>query len=79
LQREDKTYHIFFEDIIGLIERTPEDRNDLLGTHKLVTSKIRIYNRSGVVENGSTTFYATLSEEFCQLFVHYLERSHRSA
>lgn len=80
LQREDKTYHILFEDIIGLIERTPVEQSiDMLGTHKIITSKIRIYNRSGVIENGAATFYATLSDEFCQLFVHYLERSHRPA
>ncbi|BCJ86624.1 hypothetical protein [Effusibacillus dendaii] len=80
LQRDDQTYHILFEDILGLIERKAEDgRPDEKGTHKIITNRIRVYNRSGVFEKGATTFYASLSDNFCKLFVYYLERSHRPA
>ncbi|WP_018132211.1 hypothetical protein [Effusibacillus pohliae] len=77
LQREDQTYHILFEDILGLIQRdTADGRPDDKGTHKIITNKIRVYNRSGVFEKGAATLYASLSESFCRLFLDYLERSH---
>lgn len=80
LQREDQTYHILFEDILGLIQRESADgRPDEKGTHKIITSRIKVYNRSGVFEKGAATLYASLSEGFCRLFLDYLERSHRPA
>ncbi|GAX89373.1 hypothetical protein [Effusibacillus lacus] len=80
LQREDQTYHILFEDILGLIQRESMDgRPDEKGTHKIITNRIRVYNRSGVFEKGAATLYASLSDNFCKLFLDYLERSHRSA
>jgi hypothetical protein len=78
LQREDQTYHILFDDIIGLIERDPAEWDER-GTHKIITNKIQVYNRSGVFEKGATTFYASLSESFSKLLVHYLELSHPPA
>lgn len=78
LQREDQTYHILFEDIIGLIERDPAESDDR-GTHKIIANRIQVYNRSGVFEKGAATLYASLSDSFTKLFVHYLERSHRPA
>lgn len=78
LQREDQAYHIFFDDIIGLIERDPAEWDER-GTHKIITSRIQVYNRSGVFEKGATTFYASLSDGFSRLMVDFLERSHRPA
>ncbi|MFC4766508.1 hypothetical protein [Effusibacillus consociatus] len=80
LQRDDQTYHILFEDILGLIQRDRSDgQPDEKGTHKIITNKIRVYNRSGVFEKGAATLYASLSDSFCKMFLHYLERSHRPA
>jgi hypothetical protein len=89
LLREDTSYHIFLDDILGVIEK---DEQDNLSTHqerygdthvihqfggrtfKIVTTKMRIYSRSGVVEKGASTLFTTLSNGFCEHLVTLLQK-----
>jgi len=83
LLRDDVSYHILLEDILGVMLRDEEEasvhRETVGDTHvshhfgtssyKIVVTKLRIYNRSGVYEKGSSTLYTQLSDGFCeQLF-----------
>lgn len=89
LLREDISYHIFLEDILGLIARDEEEATEYgrvigdtfvstLGTqhattYKIVVHKMRVYNRSGVFERGASTLYANLSSGFSQQLVELLQ------
>ncbi|PWK15523.1 hypothetical protein [Tumebacillus permanentifrigoris] len=88
LLREDISYHILLEDILGLISRDEEEANvleQLLGdtrvssqlngvmTFKIVVHKMRVYNRSGVHERGASTVYANLSNGFSTQLVELLQ------
>jgi hypothetical protein len=88
LLREDISYHILLEDILGLISRDEEEANvheHMLGdtrvssqltgamTFKIVVHKMRVYNRSGVHERGASTVYANLSNGFSTQLVELLQ------
>ncbi|MBL0388507.1 hypothetical protein JJB07_18040 [Tumebacillus sp. ITR2] len=89
LLREDISYHILLEDILGLISRDEEDtqvHNHIVGdirvtanmsnganTYKIVVHKMRVYNRSGVHERGASTLYANLSNGFSEQLVELLQ------
>ncbi|KEO84231.1 hypothetical protein [Tumebacillus flagellatus] len=89
LLRDDISYHILLEDILGLISRDEEedkfhDRNigDMrvsangvagANTYKIVVNKMRVYNRSGVHERGASTLYANLSNGFSEQLVELLQ------
>jgi hypothetical protein len=88
LLREDISYHILLEDILGLISRDEEEAsthghligdirvNAQLGgatTYKIVVHKMRVYNRSGVHERGASTLYANLSNGFSAQLVELLQ------
>jgi hypothetical protein len=83
LLREDVSYHIYLDDILGIISKE-EDEEGLhkvkigdtevahhfgASAYKIIVTKMRVYNRSGVIERGSSTLYTQLSDGFCkQLF-----------
>jgi len=78
LMREDTSYHIMLEDILGVILRDNEEEAEFavqmgdtrfvhqFGTaaYKIVATKMRIYNRSGVIEQGPSTLFTQLSKDF---------------
>lgn len=87
LLREDVSYHIFLEDILGVISRDEEEVSVDLGmsgntqvgyqfggsSYKIVATKLRVYNRSGVYERGSSTVYTQMSEAFTEQLVELLQ------
>jgi hypothetical protein len=86
LLREDVSYHILLDDILGIISREDEEVNVDLGvsgdtqigyqfggsSYKIVATKLRIYNHSGVYERGSSTVYTQMSDAFSQQLVELL-------
>jgi len=79
LMREEASYHILLEDILGVTLRDEVDQilspvqvGDATFTHawggaesyKIVAMKMRVYNRSGVYERGASTLYTSLSSGF---------------
>ncbi len=86
LLREDISYHILLEDILGFMSRDEEESVHLemygdtqvshsFGTssYKIVVTKMRVYNRSGVFEKGSSTLYTQLSDGFSEQLVELLQ------
>ena len=87
LLREDISYHILLDDILGVVSRDEEENVHMerygdtkvahsFGTtsYKIVAMKMRLYNRSGVFEKGSSTLFAQLSEGFCRQLVQLLSK-----
>ncbi|MGZ4123298.1 MAG: hypothetical protein ACXVOI_08820 [Tumebacillaceae bacterium] len=85
LLREDVSYHIYLDDILGVISRDEEEVNieSMSGdtqvgyqfggnSYKIVATKIRIYNRSGVFEKGSSTVFTQMSDGFTQHLIELL-------
>lgn len=87
LLREDMSYHIYLDDIIGVISGEEDERSlhhVQLGdtqvahqfggstTYKIVVTKMRVYNRIGVHERGASTIYTPLSNEFSRQLVEFL-------
>lgn len=78
LLREDQSFYILLEDILGIFSQDDEDVSTHThksgdtkvkhhfgrSTYKIVAHKLRIYNRSGVHEKGSMTLYTHLSDGF---------------
>jgi hypothetical protein len=86
LLREDVSYHILLEDILGVMSRDEEEtttHTEKIGdttishtfgssSYKIVVTKMRIYNRSGVYEKGSSTFYTQMSDGFTKQLIELL-------
>jgi hypothetical protein len=86
LLREDISYHILLDDILGIISRDEEEVSshtvtlgDTTVTHqfgsssyKIVATRMRVYNRSGVHEKGSSTLYTQMSDGFSRQLVELL-------
>jgi hypothetical protein len=86
LLREDISYHILLEDILGVISREEESVSGITETYgdtnvthkfggttyKIVAMKMRVYNRSGVYESGSSTVYTQLSEAMTEQLLNML-------
>jgi hypothetical protein len=87
LLREDMSYHIYLDDILGVISGEEDERSlhhVTIGdtqvahhfggrsTYKIVVTKMRVYNRSGVFEKGASTIYTPLSNDFSRHLVEIL-------
>ncbi|ASS75541.1 hypothetical protein CIG75_11460 [Tumebacillus algifaecis] len=87
LLREEVSYHIYLEDILGVISReeeAPGIYQEQVGdttvahhfgssSYKIVATKLRMYNRSGVVERGASTLFAQLSPGFTKQLLELLQ------
>ena len=86
LLRDDISYHILLEDILGVVSRDEETSQAITETfgdtqvthqfngttYKIVAMKMRIYNRSGVYEKGSSTLFTQLSDGMTEQLVQML-------
>ncbi|HEU4965385.1 MAG TPA: hypothetical protein VFV52_16280 [Bacilli bacterium] len=87
LLREDQSFHIYLDDILGVFSQDEEDvttHTEKVGdtkvsahfgrsTYKIVTHKMSIYNRSGMHEKGSSTLYTSLSDGFSRQLLSLLK------
>ncbi|ARU62568.1 hypothetical protein CBW65_17550 [Tumebacillus avium] len=86
LLREDVSYHIYLDDILGVISREEDETGiyqEKVGdtkvahhfgasSYKIVATKLRMYNRSGMVERGSSTLFTQLSAGFSKQLLELL-------
>lgn len=88
LLRDDISYHILLDDILGVISRDEDGFDDVVETYgdtnvtrqfggmtyKIVAMKMRIYNRSGVFEKGSSTLFTQLSAGMTEQLINMLNK-----
>lgn len=87
LLREDVSYHILLEDILGIISRDEEPVSVEVAmygdtqvahsfggsSYKIIATKLRIYNRSGVFEKGASTLFTQMSDAFSEQLLTLLQ------